>query len=269
MTRKNTDSKGYAQERKVFAKDRKEFEKELRASQKEIDKEYKKIIRDAAKVGLYNPKSIALTPYRRRRAREIKNRFSDVLYSPDVQFVKAPKSAIERAKDIDLKTSKFGIFVPKAGHKKVSVGFDKKRKEYFIKKSGRTKRGPNAGRIYTSITPLVPIDKYDELDHIKEMCGKLMPLEEGERLYFTVSENGVEGMSKITFSSCDEIIKHIEKYPKQQADRVRFMRLITIHKVKSSAIYGKMWKDAHPDTDIGPTGKPRTRKIKGYRGKKG
>jgi len=272
---------------------KREYERQVKAARKRQEKEQNSIYREALKsakhAGLYNPKSMKLTEYRKKRIRGIMETYGALIipsghtkprYARDrlynlkntplnrdkYFFVAIPKTkreeGLSRAKNLNMMTTPKGVFIEKEGYKKASVKYDKKHGELYIEKTGKTKKGPTAGKTYKSVTPLASMDELDnERDRLIHMAKKLTPLKKNERLVFVVRENGIEGYSHNTFGSIDLLLWKLDQYPKSVAAKINFFRHIEIQKVTSD----KAWFAKHPVFSPGKQG--RIAREKFYQGR--
>lgn len=238
------------------------FEKLRNAQKRERDRILLRTIKLANNKGIYNPKEIKLTKYRRYRANKIAQEFGDFLDPTKFFFVKAPskakKTVIERAESLQMKHTKSGIFIAKEGHKRATLKTDKKRKEFFIERTGRTKRGPTRGVRYRTITPLASVDELDnERDRLRALADQIGPLKKNERVTFKVIENGLEGYSHHTFSNIELLLNHLENYRKSIPAKVNFFRHIVLEKTTAS-----QWFAEHPATSAGRKGRKQRDEIR-------
>lgn len=244
------------------------FEQLRTAQKRERDQILMRAIKRTAKVGIYNPKELKLTKYRRYRARKAIREYGDFLTPSKFFFVKAPvkakKSIFERADSLQIKHTRTGLLVPKEGHTRARLKTDKKRKEFFIERSGRTKRGPTRGVRYRTITPLASIDELDfERDRLRRLAKQLGPIGPKDRITFKVIENGLEGYSHATFSNIELLINYLEHYRKSIPAKVNFFRHIAIEKTSAS-----QWFAEHPATSAGRKGRKSRDEIRGREGLK-
>lgn len=227
-----------------IAKAKKKYYRELAKKQERELKALMKVVRGK---GIYDPKGNQLTKYRKSRLNSIAKEFGDLLDPKKFVFVKpeskARKKVIERANGLELKTTKTGLFIPKEGNAKVRLKHDKKRDEFYIEKSGKTKWGINQGKRYRTITPLASLDELDkERDRIKAMADKFGTLKKGERIAFEITEKGNEGFSRATFTNINLLLEHLEQYRKTIAAKINFYRHIKIVKTQSV----QKWFTEHP-----------------------
>lgn len=222
---------------------------------KRLDKELRSFIKAAKNTGVYDIKlpkgqrigTAKLSRHQRYRASKAMKAFGDFFDPAKFVLIVPPKSDLkkvkERAEGLGLKPTRRGFFAPTEGYQKVTLGYDRKRKEYHIKRSGKTKMGINKGKRYTKVTPLAGIDELtEERERIRRLMKKLEPLEGDERFAFEVREAGNEGYSHFTFTSLDDLFKRLEEYRKTTAARVNFYRHIHIVKTKSF----RHWFKEHP-----------------------
>lgn len=269
-------AKEYSKELKEYKAQVKAFERSKKLAQRQADKEIKEIIKAAKKTGLYSPKGETLTPYRRRRAREIKASFAEYINPEKHFFLPANKQArkriLERASQLQMQTSRTGIFFPKDTYKTAQLRENKKTGEYGIIRKGKVKKGPNAGKEYTDFTPLPSIDEYDyQKQRLRDMAEELGPLQHGEAFAFEIVEVGHEGYSHRTFNGGDtenainKLLEYINTYEKHTAAMVHFMRHIRV--VKTAP---KTWWEMHPPTAPRKRGRiRRSRNQKDTRASKG
>lgn len=265
----------YRQHQREYNADRRALEKHLRAEARARDKELTRILKKARDVGLYAPKALELTPYRRRKARHLRQEYKEYLTTDKHFFLPANKERraqiLAKASALNIGTSRTGIFVPKEYYKRARLKEDKKRGEFFVERSGKTKTGANTGRIYHDAIPLASVSEIDsERDRIRRLAKRLCPLRDGEVLAFKVSEYGSEGYSRMVFigdtceAAIENLIKYLDKYKKSEAARINFYRHITVEKWSSFKQYYK----EHPTRDVGKkarriVGKHNTRSSKG------
>ncbi len=231
------------------------FAKLRDAQAKERDRLLLSVIKRTSKVGIYTPKELKLTKYRRTRARKALKEYGDFLDPSKYFFVKAPKKAkrhvMERAESLQIKHSRTGLFVAREGHKRAVLRTDKKRGELFIERVGRTKRGPSRGVRYRTITPLASVDELDaERDRLRQLAEALGPLRGNERVTFRVIENGLEGYSHSTFTNIELLIAYLEHYRKSLPAKVNFFRHIVVEKTSAG-----QWFAEHPATTPGRKGR--------------
>lgn len=244
----------------------------LKKQAKERDKALEKLLKNVRGKGIYDPKSLELTPYRRKRAKSIGDKFGELLDPAKYFFVPLPKkvrkSALEKARKINISTirdgeefreaSKTGLFIAKKNYTKARLTIDKKSGELGITKSGKTKHGPNRGKQYKEHLPLVDFDELTRSkERLRKMAERLGPLKKGETLAFSVTENGASGYSKNIYKNIDFLLKDLEKYEMITPARVQFYRHISIVKVKAT----ENWYEMHPRTDAGFRGKAARRRI--------
>lgn len=230
-------------------------QRELQAAHKrhikELDRQLKADMKYLQHVGLYAPKSLELTPYRRRTVAKKKQEHRDVFAKDrkglsDLIFVKAPpkQSRKLRAKagDLQMKTSRTGIFVKRDGHVSAVIKHDKKHDEFFIERRGKTKTGKNTGRRYKDQLPIASLDELDkERDRLRRAFSR-MKLKGNEVLAFRVSEFGLDGFSHDTFVDVEQLLNHLDKYQKTPAAKLNFFRHIIIEKSESIS----RWHMDHP-----------------------
>lgn len=256
----------YSRELKEYKAQVKAFERSKKLAQRQADKELKDIIKAARKVGLYAPKGIELTPYRRKRAREIKANFAEYIDPNKHFFLPANKAAkkriLERASQLQMQTSRTGLFFPKDNYKTAKLKENKKTGEYGIIRKGKVKRGPNAGKEYTDFTPLPSLDEFDiQRQRLRDMAEELGPLGPGEAFAFEIIEVGHEGYSHRTFNggdterAIDALLEYINTYEKHTAAMVHFMRHIRVVKTQP-----KTWWEMHPP--VSPKRRGRIRKSR-------
>lgn len=254
-----------AREREAqYQREHKEFLKKQTAYFKERDKELTKLLKNVRGKGIYEPKGNALTPYRRKRLAEVKAQFGQYL-DPNENFFLPAKGAareriIERAKSLEMATTKKGLFFPKANYKTARLKYDRKHDEFIVNRKGKVKHGEKAGRIYQSNIPLASLDALDhERDRIRAMAASLGPLEPNERLVFKVMENSNEGFSHAVFGNVELLLRYLENYKKKQASKVNFFRHIEVEKSGT-----KEWFAAHNHNERKPRSRGRfnTRRSK-------
>lgn len=205
------------------------------------------ILRNVRGKGIYDPKSLELTKYRKARAKKVLKEYGTFLDTKKYFFVKAPKTrraeVKERAIALRLKPTSTGVFVERQGHKKATLKENKKNKELYIERSGRTKSGPLKGKRYTSHLPLASVDELDkEKDRLREMAKRMPLRNRGERLAFKIRENGIDGYSHSTFNSIEGLLSYLGQYHKSIAARINFFRHIELERVETNM----EWSLAHP-----------------------
>lgn len=244
MPRKISPIDRAAQERNARLKEKlreqeafKKYVAKQRAEQKKArDAILRDTLRKAKGKGLYDPKSLKLTDYRRKQARKIQREYGEFLNSDKYFFVAPAKTEtakfVDRAKALTMKTTKTGVFIAKEGHKTAKVKYDKKRDELYIERRGKRKVGPSgSASTHRTITPLASADELDkERDRLRALGNKLGPLKGDDRLIFTVHENGIEGYSKNTFGHIDLLLQYLDRYQKNTPAKVQFFRHITVEK---------------------------------------
>lgn len=211
------------------------YAKLRRDEKKERDHILMRALKRTKAIGLYNPKELKLTKYRRMRANNLLKTWGTLLDPKEFFFLKADKvkrkTLFERAESLLIKHTKTGLLVPRQGHTKAELKTDKTGEEY-IKLSGKTKRGKNKGRTYTNVTPIASLDELDKArDRLRNLAKKLGPLKSNERLTFIVIENGIEGYSERNFSDIDQLLNALDEYQKSIASRINFYRHIQIQKI--------------------------------------
>lgn len=266
MPRKSTRGRSRKQVTNPYSRENPQFRKHveglIRASKKDRDNILRKTMKRTAQVGLYNPKSLKLTKYRRYRANKLLKEFGEVLDPGKYFFIKAPKNTkreiLDRAESLKIKHSKKGVFLFKNGYTRAKIKTDKKRGELFIERSGRTKRGPTKGVRYRTVTPLASIDELtSEKERLRDMAAALGPLGKNDRLSFIVIEDGLEGYGHGTFSNIELLLHHLETYQKMTPSKVQFYRHIEI--VKTTA---GQWFTEHPATSPGNAGRKKRDEIR-------
>jgi hypothetical protein len=242
-----------AQKRLIRAQDKQHREylahvkRVQRIDQARIDKRLRDTLRNVKGTGIYEPKSLELTPYRRKRAKAVYKEYGKYLDKKEYFFVRAPKhrrqEVRERAEGLHLKPTPTGLFVEREGHKKAYIKENPKNKELYVKRTGRTKRGPLKGRQYSSTLPLASVDELDKArDRIRELAKSLPLRNSKESLSWKIRENGIEGYSHSTFDSVEGILRYLDKYDKSTAARINFYRHIELERVETSA----EWNQKHP-----------------------
>lgn len=266
MSRKNSRDRREAQalNKRLKEQHRQQsyLEKLRRAQKKERDQILTRAMKRASETGVYKPKELKLTKYRRMRATKAIREYGDFLDPRKYFFIKTPKpikaKAFERAESLEIKHSRTGLFIAKEGHKKAILKTDRKRKELYIERVGKTKRGPSRGVRYKTITPLASIDELDfERDRLRRLAKAIGPLRPNERITFRVIENGLEGYSHTTFSNIELLINYLEHYRKSIAAKVNFFRHIQIEKTTTS-----QWFAEHPATTPGRKGRAERDQIR-------
>lgn len=245
----------YSQELKQYRADLREYNRQKNLAKKKADTELKNVIKAAKKTGLYSPKDMKLTPYRRMRARQIRDNFGEYINPEKHFFLPANKAArkriLERASQLQIQTSRTGIFFPRDNYKVAKLKENKKTGEYGIIRKGKVKKGPNAGKEYTDFTPLPSIDELDyQRTRLRDMAEELGPLQKGEAFAFEIIEVGHEGYSHRTFNggdtekAIDALLAYVNTYEKHTASMVHFMRHIRVVKTKP-----KEWWSIHPPVE--------------------
>lgn len=241
---------------------RKQIEVERKALRRSKDKELKAVLKNIAGMGIYEPKSPVLTPYRRRRLREVKREYGKFL-SGDYFMLPIPKedrkAVIARAEELKFDHTKFGLIVPrkKHTHARIRKGKNKKGKpEYTIIKTGKTKWGPNRGRIYTDALPLATVDDIEiEKDRIRREAKRLGPLNDDQFFIFIVEEDNTLGVSRLSFKDIEDLLQFLDEggsasYQINPMTQTQVMRHIHIEKVTT-----EQKRIKYPPKD---RGKPRT-----------
>lgn len=231
---------------------RKQLRKEHYARvRKEVIKAQRITLRNALKwskgKGIYEPKSLELTKYRKSRARKVIKEYGPFIDVKKYFFVQAPKArrveVIQRAEGLKLKATHTGIFIAREGHTKARFKESKKYKELYIERSGRTKRGPSRGRRYTHVTPITSVDELETAkDRLKDLAASLPIRNKNERLAFKTKSNGVDGYSHATFADVGLLLEWLENYKMSLANRIQFYRDIEIERVETSV----EWFKEHP-----------------------
>lgn len=209
----------------------------------------------ASQTGIYKPKELKLTKYRRKRAKEVLQEYGKVLDPKKFFFLKADKKDRARVKAradaMQMKGTSTGVFVHRNGYNKASIKVDRKRNELYIQRSGKTKRGPTKGKTYRSVLPLASIDELTfEKDRLRALAKHLGPLKQGEALTFKVIEDGLEGYHNRTYSDIELLLNYLGLYQKTLAARVQFYRHIEIVKTNASE-----WRSVHKSTTVGRKGR--------------
>jgi hypothetical protein len=268
----------YREEQAKYKSDLAAYTKKKKQEATKRDKELKTILKKAERVGLYSPRGSKLTPYRRRRALELGSEYREYLLRDSNFFLPVKKEKRkeikERANNLEIFTTKTGIFIPKAGHTHAKIKYDRKHKEHYIERSGKTKSGINRGRIYVDVTPMAKIDELDKArERLRRLAKRLCPLKGTETLVIKVSENGVEGWSKKTFggngedceAAIDALIRWIDTYhDKDVAAKIQFFRHVTIEKWESV----DKFYEAHPPRQPGKKHRQRITKRERIKGRK-
>lgn len=213
---------------------RKSIAQERKQLQKAKDAELKAFLNSIRGMGIYQPKSRKLTPYRRKRTRKAKREYGEKMKHSF--FVPVPKSkrkeTLRRAEGLKIEHTRTGIIVPKEGHTDVKLRRGKKG-ELFIERSGKTKMGPKKGRSYRSVTPLADLSELDrERDKIKRAAERLGPTTSNGKIMFRVNEDGLEGISMRIFDNVENLMKWLDNYDKTDAARINFYRHITVELVE-------------------------------------
>lgn len=273
------------------AKSIKEIERQRRAAeaarkaiQREKDKELKATLKKIKGMGIYEPKSFSMTPYRRKRIKSIERQYSEYLSGEDFFFIPVPKAkknrVIDRANSLGIPTTRTGLIVPKDKHTK-AVLKENPKGEFYILRTGKTKQGINQGRKYSTISPLAGLDELEkQKERLRRQAKSLGALKTGERLNFVIVEGGYEGRGTRFFSgpnAIEELFAHIDSYQKDQLANdgrlikkgksvgalVHFYRHVKIIK---STIY--QFNKDYPPRSAGKAGRQRVKKGD-YRSKKG
>lgn len=215
------------QRRKQLARDRREFTKQK-------DKELKGIAKAIRGMGIYEPKALIMTPYRRKRLRSVEREFKPIL---DGKHFLIPirkqdrKHAIQRAESLGIEHTKSGFILPKGGYKKAVLKRNS-RGELFIERKGKTKSGVNKGRIYRDVTPLASADELDkERDRIRRAVRRLGKFEGKDKLAFVVEEDGTEGPGTMFFDNVEDLIKWLNGYVMNTAAHINFLRHVRVMKI--------------------------------------
>lgn len=233
----------------------KQLMKNRAAAKRSEETQLRHLLKNVRGKGIYDPKGNELTKYRKSRLRKAVKEFGSYLDPTKYFFVPAPKNrkkeVIERATNLKIKTSSIGVFIEKAGHKKATLKEDKKRREIYIERSGKTKRGATKGKRYRTITPLASLDELDnERVRIKALADGLGKLKKNEVLAFKIQENGGEGYSHLTFGNIDLLLNYLDKYKKSAPAKINFYRHIQVEKVETS----DKWFKEHPVQAAGRPG---------------
>ena len=266
MPSKNSPSQRQAQAQKRRAaelekrhRQRRQYIKQLQAREKrESDALLKRAMKQVRGKGIYEPKEIVLTKYRRSRIKKVIREYRDLLEPKKYFFLKAPKEdrarVQERAKAMDFKSTKTGLFVPREGFRTALLRKDPKNNELYIERKGKVKRGPTRGKRYTRRLPLASLDELDaQKDRIRRMGESFGKLKGNERLTFSIHEAGVDGYTNKTFSNIDLLLRFLENYRKQIGGKwtrtmpsfIHFLTLIEVEKTESSL----KWQMDHPPRD--------------------
>ena len=266
MPRKISASQAQAQAQKRRAaalekrhKQRRQYLKRLQArEQRETDALLKRAMKNVRGKGIYEPKSLELTKYRRTRIRGVVREYRDLIEPSKYFFVKAPKEdrarVQERAKGMDFKSTRTGLFIPREGFRQAVLKKDPTNNELYIERRGKVKRGPTRGKRYTKRLPLASLDELDsQKDRIRRMGESFGKLKGNERLTFSIHEAGVDGYTNKTFSNIDQLLRFLENYRKQIGGKwtrtmpafIHFLTLIEVEKTESSL----RWQIEHPPRD--------------------
>lgn len=230
---------------RIIANDKRAQERSLKATLKTVKGK-----------GIYEPKSLELTPYRRKRARKVQREYGDFLNPLKFLFVSVPVESrakvFDRAKALGISTtkdgegmlSKIGLFIRRGGYTSAKLITEKKSGEAVIVRSGKIKRGPHAGRRYTSKLPLASLDELErEKERLIAMGTSFGPLKKNEQLSFAIHDGDKNGYSHSTFSDISLLLNHINNYQMSKAGMINYLRHVEIHKIESS----NKWFKVHPN----------------------
>lgn len=189
--------------------------------------------------GIYSPTSKELTPWRKRQINKRMKEFrdfvgDDTFFIPVSKYGKKQQTEIlQTAKNLQFKTTKKGILLPKEGHTKARIR-KTKRGKYEIYEEGKTKRGENKGKRYYNIIPLEPIDELvkekDRLREIAKRLGAPFSPKSKDRLYFKIVDQFGEGISNSIFNNIESLLEYLGRYIRSDAARLFMYRHIVIEK---------------------------------------
>lgn len=233
------------------------------------EKEYKRKAKLLAKAGIYEPKGSELTEYRKRRINKEFTKFEQYIDDPRGKFFfvsaakldnKQRRKFLSNADQLNMVTTKKGVFLQKEGQRKARISYSKKRDEFDIVLTGKIKWGPNSGKGITQRIPVAPLDHlHNEEQRLRSMAESMGPLKKSDILSFVVYENGaLTGAHRGTFDSVEGVMKRLNEYHHDNAaQKLAFFRLVIIQK---STILD--WKRDHP------TPYNQTARGRGKRGKR-
>lgn len=206
---------------KLIEQRRRSIESSRKALQRSEDKKLKETLKTIRGMGIYEPKSADLTPYRRGRLRKVQREYKEIL-EPGKFFLIPLKSRpdrktiISRSETIGIQTTRFGLIVPTNKHKRVRLKTNK-HGEVFIDRSGKTKQGPNRGRVYHDTIPIASLDELElQKDRLRRAAKRMGKLKDNERLYFVVKEHGFTGKSNRSFPNIEELFRYLDTYDQDQ-----------------------------------------------------
>lgn len=245
------------------------FKKRNSAANKR-DAKYLADLRKLEKTGLYTPKGNRLTKYRKTQINKRAREYAEYLNPETFFFIpvaKGPrKKLLKYAKDFAIKATPIGIFIPHNGHTHATLRKSKSRRgEYEVVRYGKTKQGPNAGKVYTDIIPLEPFDtiaaEKGRLDRIGKTLGAL---KKGDRLSFRIVDHSGEGMSHNTYMQLDLLLAALERYMKDRSVGAGLYMLRHVIIEKTSVLE---WRTEAEKKGLGSFNKRRKRKTKAQRQK--
>lgn len=228
------------------------------------DKRYLAQLRKLEKTGLYTPKSQRLTPYRKGRINRLAKEYSEYLKPKAFFFIpinRNRKRLLAHAESIGIKTTPIGAFIPHNGHTSARLRKSTtKGGEWEIVRQGKTKRGPNAGRIYKDVIALEPLDTLaTEKDRLRRLGASLGPIGKGDRLAFRIIDDSGEGMSHNTYTTVDLLLTALQPYLKDRSKGAGIYMLRHIIIEKSSVIE---WRKEAERKGLGAFYKKRKRKTR-------
>ena len=188
------------------------------------------------KFGLYQPKALVLTKYRKSRINKLWNSFEEELTSKNVLFVKFPQNISpaklrERAGAMEMKSSRKGIFVEKEGQRHGHMQYNKEFGEYEIILTGKTKFGKRRGSKIREQIPLAKASAIEkELSKLK-MQARSEKLKKGEYYRIKVTAPNSDGFSRMIYKDINEALAYLKLMEKPMASRLAFYRYLSIEKV--------------------------------------
>ena len=222
-----------------------------KAQQRQTDAVYKRALKAVRGKGIYDPKSIVLTKYRRTKIKAVLRDYRELLDPKKYVFLHVPKGkkrkeTLTKAAALDIPATKTGLFAPRGSKntRKPTLRTNKKTGELFIRHAIDVKRGPRGGKSRIRITPIASIDELtNEEQRLERLFKELRSqLTGSQRIVFVVRENGSEGYSHAVFLTIGQLNKWLSDYKKSAAARIQFYRHIELEITESSL----QWFTEHP-----------------------
>ncbi len=206
------------------------------------DKEYRRRKQILKKFGIYEPKGVELTRYRKHEINRYWSEFHDVVTRPEKYLIAKPskslttnqkRKALAKAKEMDVAyVTKKTVILPREGYTGATIRYSKKDDEAYIIRRGKVKHGINKGKRYTDHLSLAGLDGLEKVkDKLKRQSKRLGPLKEGQVYVFKVIVKGeTYGYSHSNFENLDLLTDYVLRYHNNIPQQISFARLIHIEK---------------------------------------